>query len=297
MISVDFITPVVDDPYDFGAIAAANALSDLYAMAAQPLLALNLVGFPAKSLPMSLLGEILQGGAEKVQEAGALLVGGHSIEDYEPKYGMVVAGLVHPEKIIYNHGAKPGDLLVLTKPLGLGIITTGIDRGLVRNTTIEKATEVMATLNKSASEVMRQAGVRAATDVTGFGLLGHLHEMLAANHLGARIWFDQVPVLEEAWDLSARGCVPEGSYNNARFLQGIVKWDPQISQETQMILFDAQTSGGLLMSVPPEEAQTLVAALKNAGTLTAAVIGEVLEPQAEQITPGQIVVEQSKNQT
>jgi len=297
VISVDFITPVVDDPYDFGAIAAANALSDLYAMAAQPLLALNLVGFPAKSLPMSLLGEILQGGAEKVQEAGALLVGGHSIEDYEPKYGMVVAGLVHPEKIIYNHGAKPGDLLVLTKPLGLGIITTGIDRGLVRNATIEKATEVMTTLNKSASEVMRQAGVRAATDVTGFGLLGHLHEMLAANHLGAQIWLDQVPVLEEAWDLSAQGCVPEGSYNNARFLQGIVKWDPHISQETQMVLYDAQTSGGLLMSVSPEEVQTLVAALKNAGTLTAAVIGEVLEPQAEQITSGQIVVKQSKNQT
>ncbi len=286
----------MDDPYAFGAIAAANALSDLYAMGARPLLALNLVGFPAKTLPMSLLGEILRGGAEKVQEAGALLVGGHSIEDYEPKYGMVVAGLVHPEKVIYNHGARPRDQLVLTKPLGLGIITTGIDRGLVGDKTIEKVTAVMATLNKSASEIMQQLGVHAATDVTGFGLLGHLHEMVSFNQVGARIWLDQVPVLEEAWDLAGQECVPEGSYNNARFLRDGVRWTSDISQEAQMILYDAQTSGGLLLSTPPQEVDTLVAALESEGALTATVIGEVIDPETERISPRHIIVESSKKE-
>lgn len=284
----------MDDPYAFGAIAAANALSDLYAMGARPLLALNLVGFPAKTLPMSLLGEILRGGAEKIQEAGALLIGGHSIEDYEPKYGMVVAGLVHPEKVIYNHGSRLNDKLVLTKPLGLGIITTGIDRGLVSDKTIEKVTTVMETLNRSGSEIMQQVGVHAATDVTGFGLLGHLYEMMSFNQVGARIWLDQVPVLEEAWDLAGQECIPEGSYNNARYLQDRVIWAPDISQEAQMILYDAQTSGGLLLSTPPQEVDTLVAALESEGALTATVIGEVIDPKTVLISPGQITVESSK---
>jgi selenide,water dikinase len=274
---VDYITPVVDDPYAFGAVAAANALSDLYAMGARPLLALNLVGFPVKTLPLSLLGEMLRGGADKVREAGAWLVGGHSIEDYEPKYGLVVAGLVHPGGIVRNSGARPGDQLVLTKPLGIGIITTGIDRGLVREETIARVTEVMTTLNRGAAEAMREAGVHAATDVTGFGLLGHLHEMLMASGVGARIWPDRVPVLEEAWDLAARDCVPEGSRNNARYLQDAVDWGSNVSPEARILLCDAQTSGGLLLAVPPERTAALLAALKAAGTPAAAVIGEVTE--------------------
>jgi selenide,water dikinase len=286
VISVDYITPVVDDPYTFGAVAAANALSDLYAMGARPLLALNLVGFPVKTLPLSLLGEMLRGGADKVREAGAWLVGGHSIEDYEPKYGLVTTGLVHPERLVRNSVAQPGDHLVLTKPLGIGIITTGIDRGLVNEDVITRATTVMTTLNQGAAEAMSQVGVHAATDVTGFGLLGHLHEMLVASGVGARIWLDQVPVLEAAWDLVARNCVPEGSHNNARYLHDVVDWAPDVSPEARLLLYDAQTSGGLLLAVPPERTDALLAALAAARTPTAAVIGEVTEELA-----GKIVVQ------
>jgi len=274
---------VVDDPYAFGAVAAANALSDLYAMGARPLLALNLVGFPIKALPLSLLGEMLRGGADKIREAGAWLVGGHSIEDYEPKYGLVVAGLVHPEEIMRNSGAQPGDRLVLTKPLGVGIITTGIDRGMVDAEAIARVTEVMTTLNRGAAEAMQRVGVHAATDVTGFGLLGHLHEMLAASGVGARVWLDRVPILEEAWDLAARGCVPEGSYNNARYLQDVVTWTPDVPPEARLLLCDAQTSGGLLLAVPPERTEALLAALTERETPAAAVIGEVMAGPAGRI--------------
>lgn len=285
---MDYITPVVDDPYAFGAVAAANALSDLYAMGARPLLALNLVGFPAKTLPLSLLGEILRGGADKVREANAWLVGGHSVEDYEPKYGLVVAGLVHPQEIVPNRGARPGDHLVLTKPLGIGVITTGIDRGLVDAETIARVTTVMTVLNRGAAEAMRQVGVHAATDVTGFGLLGHLHEMLPASGTGARVWLDQIPVLEEAWGLAARECVPEGSYNNLRHLRPAVTWAPEISPAARLILCDAQTSGGLLLAVPPERSSGLLAALAAAETPAAAIVGEIVEaPQ------GRIYVERS----
>jgi len=283
VLSVDYITPVVNDPYAFGAVAAANALSDLYAMGARPLLALNLVGFPLKTLPLSVLGEILRGGADKVREAGAWLVGGHSIEDYEPKYGLVVAGLVHPQEIVRNCGARPGDRLVLTKPLGIGVITTGIDRGLVGEETVARVTAVMTTLNRGAAEAMRQVGVNAATDVTGFGLLGHLHEMLVASGVGARVWLEQVPVLEEAWDLAARGCVPEGSHNNARYLRDVVEWASDVRPAARILLCDAQTSGGLLMAVPPERTDALLAALEAARTPAAAIIGEVTEGPAGRI--------------
>ncbi len=283
VLSVDYITPVVDDPYAFGAVAAANALSDLYAMGARPLLALNLVGFPVKALPLSLLGEMLRGGADKVREAGAWLVGGHSIEDYEPKYGLVVAGLIHPEEIVRNDGARPGDRLVLTKPLGVGIITTGIDRGMVDAEAIARVTEVMTTLNRGAAEAMRRVGVHAATDVTGFGLLGHLYGMLNASGVGARVWLDRMPVLKEAWALAARDCVPEGSHNNARYLQDVVTWAPDVSHEAQIILCDAQTSGGLLLAVPPERTEALLAALAERETPAAAIIGEVMAGPAGQI--------------
>ncbi len=273
--SIDYITPVVDDPYAYGAVAAANALSDLYAMGARPILALNLVGFPIKSLPASLLGEILRGGADKVIEAGAVLAGGHSIDDHEPKYGLAVTGLIHPERIVRNSGARPGDALVLTKPLGVGIITTGIDRGWVTGATIDRVVEVMMTLNRGAAEAMLEVGVHAATDVSGFGLMGHLHEMLVASGASARVRLARVPVLDAAWDLVARECVPDGSYNNYRYLRDYVAWGDGIPIEAQLVLCDAQTSGGLLIAVPPGRADELVAALHERGTPAADIIGEI----------------------
>ncbi len=274
--SVDYITPVVDDPYTFGAIAAANALSDLYAMGARPVLALNLIGYPVKSLPLSTLEKILQGGVDKVVEAGASLIGGHSIDDHEPKYGLAVTGLIHPDRVVRNAGARPGDRLVLTKPLGLGIITTGLDRGLVDETTIEQAVTVMTTLNAGAAEAMLAVGVHAATDVTGFGLLGHLHEMLAASRVGAQIELSAVPALDKAWYLAAANCIPDGSHNNFRYLESFVTWDEVIERPARMVLCDAQTSGGLLLAVSPERTDDLLAALKGRETPAAAVIGEIV---------------------
>jgi len=280
--TVDFITPIVDDPYTFGAIAAANALSDIYAMGARPVLALNLVGYPVKTLPMSVLGEILRGGAEKVIEAGASLVGGHSIEDHEPKYGLSVSGLVHPDKVITKRGAQPGDLLVLTKPLGIGIITTGIDRQLVDEETAQEAIHWMLKLNREASEAMQHIRVSAATDVTGFGLLGHLREMLSAGEVGARIELNKVPVLSAAWELAAQDCFPEGSHNNHRYLADFVEYDTSVSPEAELLLCDAQTSGGLLMAVSPEKANDLLELL--AGTSTPGhVIGDIIPNPLGQI--------------
>jgi selenide, water dikinase len=274
--TVDYITPVVDDPYTFGAVAAANALSDIYAMGARPVTALNLVGFPVKTLPLSWLEAILRGGADKVMEAGASLVGGHSIDDYEPKYGLSVTGLVHPERIIRKKGALPGDLLVLTKPLGIGIITTGIDRELVRPGTIEQVVQVMLKLNQDASLAMLQVGVHAATDITGFGLLGHLRELLLASDTGAKVSLEKVPVLPDAWELARQGVIPEGSHNNYSFLVDSVAWEANIPMEAQIILCDAQTSGGLLIAVPPEKADTLMNELTSRGVMSATIIGEIV---------------------
>ncbi len=282
---MDYITPVVDDAYTFGAIAAANALSDLYAMGARPRLALNLVGYPVKSLPLDVLEEILRGGADKVAEAGASLVGGHSVDDHEPKYGLAVTGLVQPDRVVRNTGARPGDRLVLTKPLGLGIITTGIDRGLVNEVTTARAVAVMTTLNAGAAQAMLAIDVHAATDVTGFGLLGHLREMLAASGVAGRVWLEAVPVLDEAWDLAAGGCVPDGSYNNFHYLESFVTWEERIERPARLVLCDAQTSGGLLLAVSPERTDDLLAALQKQATPAAAIIGEVVaEGPAGRIT-------------
>ncbi len=278
--TVDYITPIVDDPFAFGAIAAANALSDIYAMGARPVLALNLVGFPVKTLPMGMLDEILRGGAAKLAEAGVTLGGGHSIEDLEPKYGLAVTGLVHPKHVVTNTHACPGDVLILTKPLGLGIITTGIDRGLVNGSTIERVTAVMTQLNRAASEAMVAVGVHACTDISGFGLFGHLREMLETSRVGAKVNLNQVPVLDEAWALVAKDSIPDGSRNNHRYLTEFVEWGHSISPEAQMILCDAQTSGGLLMAVPPKRVNKLLKTLEQAGVESAAVIGEIIsEPQ------------------
>jgi selenide,water dikinase len=275
--TVDYITPVVDDPYSCGAVAAANSLSDIYAMGARPIFALNVVGFPAGKLPLSVLSAILQGGADKAKEAGAAIIGGHSIDDPEPKYGLVVTGLIHPQKIFTNAGAKVGDDLILTKPLGIGIITTGIKRERVSRETIEKVVRVMTTLNKAAAEAMIEVGANACTDITGFGLLGHLYEMTSASGTGARVSLQAVPVLPEAWELIKEGICPGGSKRNHQALQGKVTWAPEITEEAQLILCDAQTSGGLLMAVPKAKSQEMVRRLQAVKVPAAQKIGEIIE--------------------
>ena len=274
--TVDYFTPVVDDPYAFGLVAAANALSDIYAMGGTPLFALNLVGFPRTGLPMAVLGDILRGGSDKAREAGISIIGGHSIDDPEPKYGMMVLGTVHPDRVVANVGACPGDLLYLTKPLGIGIIATAIKRGLASPETIDEAVAVMATLNRAGSTAMNEVGVHAATDVTGFGLLGHLGEMVNGSGVGARIWLDRVPVLDVAWEFARQGVVPGGTRRNFDHVREFTTFAPEIDESAQLMLADAQTSGGLLIAVAPERADALEAALRGAGTLAVARIGEVV---------------------
>lgn len=281
--TVDYITPVVDDPYSCGLIAAANSLSDIYAMGATPLFALNIIGFPVGSLPLSVLEEILRGGADKVREAGASIIGGHSIDDPEPKYGLVVTGLIDPAKIFKNSTALIGDDLVLTKPLGIGIITTAIKRSKVAQPTIDAAVALMAILNKSASEAMVAVGAHACTDVTGFGLLGHLHEMTAGSKVGARVSLSKVPILDEAWDLIQEGICPGGTKRNYESLQGAINWNPEIRHEAQLILCDAQTSGGLLIAVPKDRTMALIQRLRQYETPAAALIGEIIEDPAGRI--------------
>lgn len=277
--TIDYITPVVDDPYLFGQIAAANALSDVYAMGARPILALNVVNFPRETLPLEVLGEIVRGGADKATEAGIAILGGHSVDDPEPKYGMVVLGLVHPEHIVANRGALSGDALVLTKPLGIGIITTAIKRDAVDQEVIAQACTSMATLNRAASEAMVEVGVHAATDVTGFGLLGHLAEMLRASNRGARIIAAAVPLLPRVLTLARAGLVPGGSHRNLAALGDFVRWPSEVDEATRLVLADAQTSGGLLMSVAATRVAALLSAL-SARNVQGVVVGEVI-PGAE----------------
>lgn len=278
--TVDFFTPIVDDPYSFGAISAANSLSDIYAMGGRPLTALNLVAFPTQQLPLELLSDILRGGADKAREAGVTIIGGHSIDDPEPKYGLAVIGLIHPDHIVTNAGAQPGDVLILTKPLGIGIITTGIKRERVDQLTIDKVTEIMTRLNREASEVMVAVGVHACTDITGYGLLGHLREMVLASMVGAQIVANRVPVLPAAWPLAAEKVVPGGTMATRRFLEESesVEWADSVSNESRTILCDAQTSGGLLIAVPESRADHLLEELRRAGVTDAAAIGEITRP-------------------
>ena len=283
--SVDFFTPVVDDPYAFGQIAAANALSDIYAMGAKPLTAMNLVSFPVGKLKMDILAKILQGGSEKIREAGAVLVGGHSIDDAEPKYGLSVTGIVHPDHVLSNAKAKPGDILILTKPLGIGIITTGIKRGIVSPEGEMEVIEVMATLNKGAAEAAIEVGVHAVTDVTGFGFLGHLQEMLQASGCSAEVYAYAVPILESVWECIKQKAIPGGTQANRRHLEGKVDFDPDVSEEVRIVLFDAITSGGLLLAVPEDRAALLLKRLEANRTPAAAVVGRV-----QQGEPGKIAV-------
>ena len=280
--TVDFFTPIVDDPYDFGAIAAANALSDIYAMGAKPLTALNLVAFP-KDGPLEVLGEIMRGGAEKAQEAGVSIIGGHSIDDKEPKYGLAVTGVVHPGKIALKAGARPGDALVLTKPLGTGIISSAIKTGRAPIETIAAATRNMKMLNKSASDAMVEVGVTGATDITGFGLLGHLHEMLHRSCASGRIRLSMVPVIPGVRELAKLG-VPAGSRANLMYVRDKMSWAEGITEEEQLILADAQTSGGLLIAVAPEKLDALIAGLAARGVGTRATIGEVVPGEGGRIS-------------
>jgi selenide,water dikinase len=274
--TVDYFTPIVDDPYDFGRIAAANALSDVYAMGARPLFALAIVGFPREHLGSGVLEGILRGGVDKAAEAGVPVVGGHSIDDAEPKYGLAVTGLVHPDRVVRNVGARVGDRLFLTKPLGAGIVSTAIKRGLAGPSLVARAVEVMATLNRAASEAMLAHGPSAATDVTGFGLLGHLYELTVGSGVAARVRAGAVPVQPGVRDLARDDVVPGGTKRNHAALEGIVRWAPGIALADQMVLADAQTSGGLLIAVPAERAAALGRALEAAGTPVAAEIGEVV---------------------
>ena len=283
--TVDFFTPIVDDPYSFGQVAAANAISDIYAMGGTPLTVLNIVAFPISTLDKQILAEILRGAADKVQEAGATLVGGHSIDDKEPKFGLAVTGLVHPARVKTNAGAKPGDKLILTKPIGVGILTTSLKKGQLNEEEIARVTEVMTTLNKTAAETMRGFDVHACTDVTGFGLLGHASEMAKGSGVGLRIDAARVPVLPRVRELAAQGFVPGGTKNNFAHLQDAVTYPEAMEQIERWILCDAVTSGGLLIAVSPEEAEPLLAALQDAGVAHASLIGE-----ATKAHPGRIVV-------
>jgi selenide,water dikinase len=275
VLTTDFFTPIVDRPYDFGAVAAANALSDVYAMGGRPLTALNLVGFPDQKLPVEVLAEILRGAADKAAEAGIAVVGGHTIKAEEPIFGLAVVGTVHPRKVLTNAGARPGDALVLTKPLGLGVITTAAKNGEDRLGAIADAIRVMATLNRAAAEVLAAAEVHALTDVTGFGLLGHLRNVTAASGVTARVWADAVPVLPAAREYVGAGIAPGGTHANWKFLADWVTYAPDVAKEEQLLLCDAQTSGGLLASVPATAAGGLVRALHAAGVTAAAVVGRV----------------------
>ena len=275
--SVDVFTPVVDDPYDYGRIAAANALSDLYAMGARPVLALNVIGFPINKLPLEVMVTILRGGAAVAEEAGVVILGGHTVDDEEPKYGLAVTGVVHPDRLVTNVGARPGDLLVLTKPLGIGTITTALKQGKARPEHVAAAVEVMTTLNAGAMEAMLEVGVHACTDVTGYGFLGHLHELLLASGVAAVVEADRVPILEAAWPYAQQDIFPGGSRSNRIYLEGhrFVRWERDWPDSHRVLLYDAQTYDGLLMAVPAEKASDLVAALERRGTPAAAIVGRV----------------------
>jgi cysteine desulfurase len=274
--TVDFFTPILDDPFQFGAVAAANALSDVYAMGARPLFALNIVGFPSNRLPLSVLEEILRGAQSKADEAGIPIIGGHTVDDTEPKYGMAVTGVAAPDRILANRGAKPGDALILTKPIGTGVLSTAMKRGILEGSRAQLLFETMAALNRSAAEAVQEVGAHACTDVTGFGLMGHLLEMLIASGVSAEVRAGDVPLLDGAFELAASGVVPGGTRDNAGHTAARVRYRESVSETTRILLNDAQTSGGLLVAVEGDRAETLLSALRSAGVGSASRIGEVV---------------------
>lgn len=276
ILTMDFFTPVVDDPYQYGQVAAANSLSDVYAMGGKPVTAMNIVCFPS-CLSVDILGQILKGGADKILEAGAVVAGGHSVQDNEPKYGLSVMGVVHPDKVITNSAAKPGDVLILTKPLGLGILNTAIKADLVNEKVINEAVEIMAYLNKDACEAMQTVGVNSCTDITGFGLLGHALEMAEGSDVTIEIWSDYIPIIKESIELARMGIIPGGAYRNQEYVGDKVIFINEIRQEIKDILFDPQTSGGLLISVAEDKSDKLLSLLRQSNKTSFSIIGKVKE--------------------
>ncbi len=280
--TIDFFTPIVDNPYDFGQIAVANALSDVYAMGGKPLTAMNIVCFPTKKLDISVLKDILKGGIDKMMEAGVTLVGGHSIDDAELKYGLSVTGIVHPKSMVTNSGAKVGDRIILTKPLGTGIISTALKAGKASKELVARVTKYMATLNKRASELMQEVGVHACTDITGFGFIGHVCQLAQNSQVGMKVNASSIPIFTEAEGFVKQSLFPGGLNRNKEFYGKLVEFSKQVPDYIQDILFDPQTSGGLLISLPSEEADLLVGRLKKAGILEATIVGEIIsKPQGK----------------
>lgn len=282
--TVDFFTPIVDDPYTFGQIAAANALSDVYAMGGKPLTAMNIVCFPSQSLDISVLKDILRGGGDKMAEAGVVLVGGHSIDDSELKYGLSVTGVVHPRRLVTNSGAKAGDKLILTKPLGTGIISTAVKAGAADRRTVAVVTKTMATLNNRAAELMQEVRVHACTDITGFGFLGHAVQLAQNSRIGININVSSVPLFTKAAELARRGFRPGGLQRNRDFYSPCVKVAPELPAHVLDLLYDPQTSGGLLICLAASKAERLLSRLRQAGVKEAAVIGEAVSKPKGVIT-------------
>lgn len=277
VLTTDFFSPVCSDPYEFGQIAAANSISDVYAMGGDPVLALNIMMFPAAKLPMEAYAEIMKGGFDKATEAGVRIIGGHTIDDFPPKYGLAVVGYVHPSKIMTNAGARPGDLLILTKPVGTGVILAGHRLGMASDKDLNAAKSFMKLLNKSGADVMRKYNIKGATDVTGFGLAGHALKMARASKVSFKINMKNIPLIGDTYKLVDDGCIPGASFRNLDYAEKDIDFDADLDYSLKMIAFDAQTSGGLLFSAPPGKTENILMDLKNAGLSESGVIGSVIE--------------------
>ena len=280
VVTVDFFPPIVDDPWFYGAISAANSISDIYAMGGKPFLALNIACFPS-DLPIEILSEIQKGGQEKAAEAGVIIVGGHTINDEEPKYGMAVIGSLEPGKEVTKSGSKVGDKLILTKPIGTGLITTGGKQNVVNKLTMDKALESMSLLNKDASEAMMDVGVNSCTDITGFGLLGHMKDMMTSSGVTANIYSSKVPILDGSLELAKSNIFPDGTNRNIDYVADLVSWDPSLEDHMKLILCDPQTSGGLLISVDESKLELLIGKLGKSGNNISSVIGDVVDLEGQ----------------
>lgn len=279
IMTADFITPPVDDPFVFGQIAAANAISDVYAMGGTPLACLNLIAFPSGKLPEDSLHKIIEGGLSKITEAGAVLAGGHSIDDDEPKYGLSVTGTVHPDRIWTNTGAKPGDVLVLTKPLGSGVLFNANLKNWVSAQAMQDCIDILTALNRRPAEIMQGFDIHAATDVTGFGLAGHGQEMVGDTAITVEIRIEALPIMDEALEMYKKGMTTGVNANNRQLVAAALKMDPALPARLQEIVFDPQTNGGLMVALPESQSQELLEALHSAGIQAAAIIGRVTERQ------------------
>lgn len=277
VLTTDFFPPVCSDPYEFGQIAAANSISDVYAMGGTPVVALNIMMFPSAKLPIEAYAEILKGGYNIASEAGVRIIGGHTIEDYPPKYGLAVVGYIHPEKIITNAGAKPGDSLILTKPIGMGVILAGQRLGMASDEDVTQAKSLMKLLNKSGAEVMKKYNIRGATDITGFGLVGHALKMAKAGKVSISLNMKQVPLIGNTYDLIDDGCIPGAAFRNLEYAENDTHFSDDLDYNLKMVAFDAQTSGGLLMCVPSDKTDKVISDLHATGLISATIIGTVSE--------------------